>query len=66
MYILDSKKLVIAYSFSFGKTSYEKKRPKEMGRPQDFNLNIFHKKGFWGDFSLFPIITAHTIQSLNS
>ena len=52
--VLHIKKLVIAYSFSFGETSYE--RPKNvpkwhlprdvLGTSQVVNLNIFHKIGF--------------------
>ena len=48
MCVLDTKKLIIAYSFSFEETSYE--RPKtvkkwhlqrtSLGRPQDVNLSI--------------------------
>ena len=25
-----------------------------LGRPQDVDLNIFNKRGFQGDFSIFP------------
>ena len=61
MCVLDTKKLVIAHSISFGEISYE--HPKNvpnwhlyvtsLGHPQDINLNIFHKGGFSGDFSIF-------------
>ena len=56
MCVLDIKKLVIAYSFSFGETSYE--RPKHVSkRPLQrdvLNLNNFYKRGFKGNFSMFP------------
>ena len=52
--VLDTKRLVIVYSFSFGETSYE--RPKivqshtcsvtSLGRRQDVSLNNFYKIGF--------------------
>ena len=54
MCLLSTKKLIIAYSFSFRETSYE--RPKNvqkcmrsvtsLGRPQNVNLENFHKIGF--------------------
>ena len=54
MWVLGTKKLIIAYSSSFGETSYE--RPKNvqklhlsvtsLGRSEDANLNNFHKIGF--------------------
>ena len=63
MCVLDNEKLVIAYSFSFGETSYE--RPKNVPKWHlqrdvrgtsflDVNLNIFHKTGIQGNFSVFP------------
>ena len=54
MSVLNTKKLVIAYRFSFGGTSYERLKnvPNDicsvtsLGRLQDINLNIFHKIDF--------------------
>ena len=60
MCVLHTKKLVIAYLFSFRETFYE--RPKNvpkwnqqrdvLGRSQDVNFNVFHKIGFYKKFSI--------------
>ena len=63
MFVLDTKNLVIVYSFSFGEASYinvlkiSKRNTcsvTSLGRPQDVNFNIFHEIGFKGHFSIFP------------
>ena len=57
MCVLDSKNLVIAYSFGLGKMSQsETCSVTSLGRPQNVNLNIFHKMVFMEIFlsSLMP------------
>ena len=62
MCVLDTKKLIIAYSFSFEETSYE--RPKTVkkwhlqrdviGTSSGRQFEHFHEIGFWGNVSIFP------------
>ena len=62
MCVLDTKKLVITYSFGFGETSCELPRnvPKwrlqhdVLGTSSGHHLNILQKVGFQGNFSVFP------------
>ena len=62
MCVLGTKKLIIAHSFSFGETLYERPKNVEkwhlhrdvLGRPQYVDLGNFHEIDFWGNFSIFP------------
>ena len=70
MCVLDNKKLVIAYSFSFGETSYE--RPKNVpkwhlqrdvfGTSSGRQFKYFPKNKFLGKFFYISWCQVHTIH----
>ena len=74
MCALDTKKSVIAHSFSFGERPMNVLKTSQsdtcsvtlLGRPQDVNLNIFHEIGFTEIFIYFLMPSAYrTLQSEN-